>query len=310
MINFLYVLDKNYNLPMLSSIISLLENIHSDISIYVIHKDPSSFIYKDLLHKYKNLKELNIYQFDVALSKFHFISSKFHRDQHYSEATYYKIFLSDYLPEDIEKIVYIDPDVICINNPLNLIKKQFNDMGEKNILGASTHAYKDKSNLELFERLSIDSKYFNAGVLFINLKNWREKNITSKLLDFYDKNYKKIVWADQDLLNAYFNGKYYEISNSLNYPISSENQKKLEKEKVLKESSLLHFIGKDKPWKIKGILRLNNYYKIYQDNFKFLKINKAHLEVDNYFYDLILIIKSNLKIKEKFSLIYCLFNRI
>ena len=33
-----------------------------------------------------------------------------------TEATYYRLFLADYLPESIKNIMYIDPDIICINN--------------------------------------------------------------------------------------------------------------------------------------------------------------------------------------------------
>ena len=43
-------------------------------------------------------------------------------DAHVSEATYYRLFCSDYLPDDIETILYIDADIICISNPINLIK--------------------------------------------------------------------------------------------------------------------------------------------------------------------------------------------
>ena len=35
---------------------------------------------------------------------------------HISEATYYRLFIEQHLPNDIDEILYIDPDVVCLNN--------------------------------------------------------------------------------------------------------------------------------------------------------------------------------------------------
>lgn len=304
MINLLYVLDENYNLPLLSSITSLLENLTTKVSIYVIHKNKETFEHKEILQtRYKNLIDFEIFQFDEQISDFKAISSKFIKDQHYTEATYYKIFLSDYIPADVEEILYIDPDVICINNPSELIEECFTNIRNREYIAANTHAIKNESNKELFDRLKMDTKYFNAGVMFINLKYWREEKINIKILNFYAKNYKKIVWADQDLLNAFFNGKYHEIPDSLNFPISSSNHDSLDKNEILENKYFLHFIGKDKPWDMKGISRLPNFYEIYQNNFKLLKINKLHLNKNKSFSDFVNLIKSDILFKKKIIII-------
>ena len=308
MLNFLYVLDENYNLPMLSSIISLLENITKPICIYVIHKNPETFQYEEqLITNYDNLVNLEIFKFDHNKSNFQSIAKKFDKDQHYTEATYYKLFLSDYLPKEVKEVVYIDPDVICLNNPTDSIQQQFKYMNNKFIVGASTHAYKKTENEDLFKRLSIDEKYFNAGVMFINLETWRSKNITSKIISYYEENYQKIIWADQDLINSFLNGNYFEISELLNYPISSANQNHIDKNYLLKEVLFAHFIGKDKPWSISGIVKLDKFYNLYQDNFYRLNVNKYHLDSKNLTKDIFLVLRSSFKKKEKLKLIYNLF---
>jgi lipopolysaccharide biosynthesis glycosyltransferase len=300
LINFLYVLDENYNLPLLSSITSLLENLKNEVSIYVIHESKDTFVYKELLlERYSNLINFEIFQFDKNISNFETISSKFKKDQHYTEATYYKIFLSDYVPLDIDNIIYIDPDIICINDPSSLIKDCTNNMENKQYIGASTHAVRNESNSDLFDRLEIDSRYFNAGLMFIDLKYWRDQKINIKILDFYEKNFKKIFWADQDLLNAFLNGAYYEIPSSLNFPISSSNHNNLDKNEILKNQYFLHFIGKDKPWDLKGISRLPKFYAIYQDNFKLLNINNLHLNKIKSSSDIVNFFKSKISFKQK-----------
>ena len=35
----------------------------------------------------------------------------------FPEATYFRLYLENYIPESISFLIYIDPDVICLNNP-------------------------------------------------------------------------------------------------------------------------------------------------------------------------------------------------
>ena len=71
-------MDENYNLPLLSSITSLLENLKNEVSIYVIHESKDTFVYKELLlERYSNLINFEIFQFDKNISNFETISSKF-----------------------------------------------------------------------------------------------------------------------------------------------------------------------------------------------------------------------------------------
>ena len=48
-------------------------------------------------------------------------------------------------------------------------------------IGAMTGAEKNRDNVELFTNLEIDSLYFNAGVMFIDLKKWKELKLSDKL---------------------------------------------------------------------------------------------------------------------------------
>ena len=52
-------------------------------------------------------------------------------NSHVSEATYYRLFMDDYLPETLSKIIYLDADVVCVKNPSNEIIKTFENMSKK-----------------------------------------------------------------------------------------------------------------------------------------------------------------------------------
>ena len=88
MINFLLIGDKNYNLQLVNSINSLVNNFNlldENSTIYVIHKNPESF--KKYL-KYVKYKKIEI----VAFKKeFRVLNNIAH--SHLSEVTYYRLYL-------------------------------------------------------------------------------------------------------------------------------------------------------------------------------------------------------------------------
>ena len=103
----------------LSSIISLLNNVDKPINIFILHNDRlEKSTFPNLILTHKNLKKLTTYQFEEK--GFYFPNLK---DSHVSAATYYRLFIEKYLDNDVEFIVYLDADTICLNNPLEYIYK-------------------------------------------------------------------------------------------------------------------------------------------------------------------------------------------
>ena len=93
------------------------------------------------------------------------------------------MFISDYIPDEFVDILYVDPDVIYIN-PFNETIDEINKelILRKLLIGVRTEHLRNDQNNEMFERLSVDNKYFNAGVMLINLKLWKGNDFKNKLL--------------------------------------------------------------------------------------------------------------------------------
>ena len=275
MINILYCFDENYNFQAFSSIISLLDHITEKLNIFIIHKTESDekFFPKKILH-HENLNKINIFKFDKKVSKFPNLF-----DAHISEATYYRLFCADYLPNNIETILYIDADIICVENPINLLKADIKNLvKENNTISVMTETLRSPNSLELFERLDMTSaKYFNAGVMNINLQNWKKMNINfnDKLKEYDDK----LNYWDQDLLNHVFDGNYQELDPRLNKVIDFAFyefvKNHVEIEKVINNSCLIHFAGSHKPWSVNGIM--SNLSEIYQLEFRKISTNNFHI---------------------------------
>ena len=63
-LNFLYCFDANYNLQARNSIISLLDKSLKEVSIFIVHQNPTSFeeIKKEIA-EHRNLHKIEVYEF-------------------------------------------------------------------------------------------------------------------------------------------------------------------------------------------------------------------------------------------------------
>ena len=127
--NFVFAVDENYNHQLFYSIYSLLDNIDSKINLYIIHKNPMTFSnFHNLLKK--EFDNFNLYIYKFEYSSFYFPEVE---NRHVSEATYYRLFIDKIIPEEVDQYIYMDADIICVNNPEHYINEVFEDMSKKKI---------------------------------------------------------------------------------------------------------------------------------------------------------------------------------
>lgn len=121
--------------------------------------------------------------------------------------------------------------------------------------------------------------YYNAGVLLINLKKWREEKTGKAILDFYKEHNGKLFANDQDAINGALAGKIYTVSPEYNfynifyqYPYKFLEKLMKPVEYIGKESFdkarenpiIIHYLGEERPW------RRGNTHKYKDDYIKYL----------------------------------------
>ena len=268
MLNYLFCLDQNYNKQLLTSLNSLNSNSASKFNVFIIHDDPES------LH---DVIEKNKIKFD-KINKFHVfehISNNYVfpnlENNHISKATYYRFFIEDYIKENVEFLIYLDCDILCLNNPNDVLSETIRKLeNSKYMIAASTEYIHTPETSELFNRLDLmGSSYFNAGVIIINYQMWKSENLKEKLLNSMEQIYEKINFWDQDILNHVFDSEYLTISNNLNFvvPVSKESNNR-----DLRSVIFLHFAGSTKPWSIQGTLQ--NISKVFHNNYSSIFPNR------------------------------------
>lgn len=156
---------------------------------------------------------------------------------HASSANYYRIFLGRLLPESIERILYLDADLVVRKSIIDLFDI---DLGNC-VLGAVAE-YEMSVAKKVGLGLAVDDAYFNSGVLLIDIPAWNRNHLTEQLVEFIRNNYALVEYWDQDALNALLVNRWAELPLTYNYQTGYSFAG------VLKDPHIVHYTGKSKPW--------------------------------------------------------------
>lgn len=170
---------------------------------------------------------------------------------HVTVASYYRLFLTQLLPDEVEKVIYLDGDIIVRGNLLDLWNFDISDVAL-----AAVKDMDERMNL-LRVAYPVEYGYFNAGVLLVNLDYWRCHQLLGVFTDFMKHHSELIVYHDQDVLNytLYKQKKWlpfiYNAQNGFffksKYQLFDLNGHEEDLKEVLHNPIIVHFtLGK--PW--------------------------------------------------------------
>ena len=224
----------------------------------------SSFI-----SEHEKLSSLHIYQFDSTKVNLPPIKT------HVSEATYYRLFISQYLPKNIEFLVYLDADIVSVNDPTSKLLETFSEIkSDGNVIAAKIETTREQEKI-FFNTLDLKSDVkFNAGVLVIDFNAWIKDEVESDLLKILNLRHNEIFDYDQEVLNIYFDGQFTKLDENLNYQAIGGQDENLYSF-IEKNVNFLHYLGKGKPWNVDNYIFSTS--KFYQREFNKLGFDKPHL---------------------------------
>lgn len=194
-LNVIYSTDENYVPYAGVSIVSLLENNKDidKIDIYIIENRVSN--------SSKNKLEKCVEKYTNA--RIHFLDFKLVEDRlnlnmawNISISSYARLFLTSLLSDKIDKILYLDCDVIVNASLRNF---WYIDIEKYYFAGIQDTV---NENTKLAVDIDKYDTYYNAGVLLINLKKWRNDNVEQKFIDFINKKNGSVIHHDQGVINS------------------------------------------------------------------------------------------------------------
>ncbi len=178
----------------------------------------------------------------------------FPETKRYPKQIYYRLAAAKLLPESIERILYMDVDTLVINPLSELYEADF----EGNIFMACTHTKKFLSFINQL-RLDVAQKvpYVNTGVMMMNLPLMRTEVKLEDIKQYAIENKTLLILPDQDILTALY-GHRVKVVDALKYNLSDRDidyhnadptNQKIDLEWVRKNTVIVHYYGRNKPWK-------------------------------------------------------------
>jgi len=211
-----------------------------------------------------------------------------------TRTTYYRFWLTEFLPPGIDKVLYLDGDIIVRHSLLPL----WNTNIEGFPVGAVTDGL--EGNMEFYQRFNYASQlgYFNAGVLLVNLKYWREHEMTITFMRYIQEHADTIKFHDQDVLNVLFSNNKVVLPIKYNLttgflwksPQYDYNKYMKDVDEARRDPVIVHYAG-NHPWDCYNRCPhpfASTFYKYQsQTKWKGIKIDKRtfKLRVINYVAD-------------------------
>ncbi|GAB3066858.1 glycosyltransferase family 8 protein [Micromonospora schwarzwaldensis] len=169
--------------------------------------------------------------------------------EYISSAMYLRLLLADLVPDEVDRILYLDTDILCTGDLRPLYDTELNGAPLAAVRDAFTLTFAHNGGIPGLDEEEVgslaDRKYFNSGVLLIDVASWRNNGFTERCIRYLEQNAGKLRYPDQDALNVVFDGIWHELPKIWNEMESHELEWV---GRSLTEARLLHFAGPYKPW--------------------------------------------------------------
>lgn len=245
----LFSLDENY-LPQLRVLLASIyyNNPGARCRVYLLYR---SLPQRSLVQLADDLKALDWELRPVPVEESLFAGAPVTKQ--YPQEMYYRLLAGQLLPKEEKRALYLDPDILVINPLTPLWETDLHS----SLFAAAAHTGKTElvNNINRV-RLGTTGDYYNTGVLLMDVARCREEIRPKEIFSFVEEHGSELVLPDQDVFNVLYGDQVlplddvtwnYDARNYSNYLMRSLGEADLSW--VMEHTAILHFCGKEKPWK-------------------------------------------------------------
>ncbi|MGA8756240.1 MAG: glycosyltransferase family 8 protein [Stellaceae bacterium] len=168
---------------------------------------------------------------------------------HYTVDTWTRLWVEEFFPADVHRVLYLDGDIVVLSD--------ISPLWNVDLCGALLGAVDIPGSLRGITHLGMRAEdgYFNAGVLLIDLQQWRETRAMDTVLGYVDAFPERVaVDVDQEALNACFHSRRKRLDSVWNVVWSFFHEPselplgREEIEAIRRQARIIHFNSTPKPW--------------------------------------------------------------
>jgi lipopolysaccharide biosynthesis glycosyltransferase len=237
-----FAADPAYAAPLATALLSLAESNSNawPLDVHVIHEGIDEIIKARICRSLpKGSANITWHAINTAS----FAGSLFTRPG-VSKMTFARIVLPQVLPSTCRRALYLDGDILVLAS----LEKLWNlDLGGA-VVGAVPDYCLDhavRHGLGPKEGPAV-TRYFNAGVILIDIDEWRRERVTEKALRYLE-HFPEAEYSDQDALNFACDGKWKIMNQSWNFQFDPSQD--LAAERRSRNIAIAHFVTFAKPWR-------------------------------------------------------------
>lgn len=261
-----FAVDDGYS-PFLAVALQSLTDNCSDENRYLIkilNTDISSENRRKIAKYERNNVDIEFVDLNYYIQK---IKDKLYTRDYYSKTTYFRLFIPNLYPQ-YDKALYLDSDIVILDDIADLYNI---DMGNDLVAAAPDDVIQFNEVFRVYAEKVVGvadyHRYFNAGVLLMNLHQLRTFKFQEKFMFLLDR-IKFAVAQDQDYLNRLCKGRVKLIDRVW-------NRMPIEDPKIRTEDvKLIHYNLAYKPWHFEDILYKEFFWMYAQETEYFDRIQE------------------------------------
>jgi lipopolysaccharide biosynthesis glycosyltransferase len=182
-------------------------------------------------------------------------------------STYFRLAMADLLPAEVDRVIWLDCDLLVIDDIARLWDIELGPMDVAAAQDAIVPFVSSRFGIAAWRDLGLDeqARYFNAGVMVIDLAAWRSHETQQRALDYLRTHQETVMFWDQEGLNAVLAGRWTAIDETWNHNASvprSANGRG-------SRPAIVHFAGSLKPWRYRTNHPVRSLYYDYLDRTAF-----------------------------------------
>lgn len=258
-VNILITTDDNYLEHAIDLLYSIKQNNDFFINLYLIYNDLS----------YEGIEKIKTFllEKDIGTLKPYYLDLNEYNlpiyKKYMSKTIYCRLFAPFIIDEKIDRILYLDCDIICTGNISGFYNSSF---GEKIIVACENLVPEKEGDFNGWRNMELDlpkrNFYINSGVLLINVNKYKKFTNAQFIINYIENYYDRLFMHDQDILNKLFFKNIKKADIKYNYQINS-----IDSLIDNVDCRLVHYSEQKKPWNNDycDLDRAKYYYRFLKD---------------------------------------------